>query len=69
MKTPLGEITVLDNHIPLITRIEKGRVRIVEKDGKEDTLEAEGGFIEVKPGSEVNILLGYLANMHESLNH
>lgn len=57
MKTPLGEITVLDNHIPLVTPIEKGKVRIIEKGGKENLLEAEGGFIEVRPGSEVNILL------------
>lgn len=56
VQTPLGEITVLDNHIPFITPIEKGKVRIVEKNGKEDTFKVEGGFIEVRPGSEVNLL-------------
>lgn len=62
--TPLGEITVLDNHIPLVTPLEKGNIRIREQSGKEESIEAKGGFIEVRParpgggpGSEVNILL------------
>ncbi len=57
VKTPLGEITVLDNHIPLVTPIEKGKVRVVGEEGKEDVLEVEGGFVEVRPGSEINILI------------
>ncbi len=57
LKTSQGEITILDNHRPLITLIEPGLIRIVEKDGKENRIEAQTGFVEVRPKGEVNILL------------
>jgi F0F1-type ATP synthase epsilon subunit len=61
VQTPNGEITVLENHEPLITPLVKGVVRIVEASGKTETVEGGNGFIEVRPfpekGGEVNILI------------
>lgn len=57
LKTAIGELTILDNHRPLITPVVKGPVRITEYEGAEQTIEADGGLLEVRPGSEVTILL------------
>jgi F-type H+-transporting ATPase subunit epsilon len=43
-----GSFTVLKNHAPLISTLEKGELRIVTKDKKTETIEIEGGIIEVK---------------------
>jgi len=55
-RTPLGEITVLDKHIPLLSMIQGPRVDIVDSNGKKDTIRISSGFLEVKPESEVTIL-------------
>ena len=61
VKTPKGEITVLENHEALITPIETGDIRLVDKAGNTESVPAHGGFIEVRPnsavGGEVNILV------------
>jgi F-type H+-transporting ATPase subunit epsilon len=61
VQTPNGEITVLENHEPLITPLVKGNIRILETSGVEETIAGNGGFIEVRPhpneGGEVNILI------------
>ena len=57
LKTASGEITVLDNHRPLIAFLGSGPIRIVDEKDKEETLEARSGFLEVRPKGEVNILL------------
>ena len=58
VKTPQGEITILDHHRPLITFVEPGAVRIVGRNGEQTAVEApRGGFVEVRPDNEVNVLL------------
>ncbi|MBU2236138.1 F0F1 ATP synthase subunit epsilon [Patescibacteria group bacterium] len=48
LPTPNGEIGVLPNHIPLVSLLSPGEVRI--KVGSEETyLAVSGGFIEVRP--------------------
>lgn len=54
-KTTVGEITVLPNHIPLITELVLAPIRIIEKDGSEKTITISG-FMEVQPESNVVIL-------------
>jgi len=52
-----GELTILPKHIPLITYLKKGKIRIK----KEDELlnfDIESGILEVKPQSRVRVLLG-----------
>lgn len=57
LKTAVGELTILDNHRPLIAPIAKGAIRIVEREGAEQIIESVGGLLEIRPGSDVTILL------------
>ncbi len=43
-----GPFMILNNHAPIISTLEKGIIRILEKDGKSSTFEVEGGVIEAK---------------------
>lgn len=54
-KTVMGEITVLENHLPLITLLQ-GPALVVEKEGKQETIPIKSGFLEVRPESEVVVL-------------
>lgn len=45
--TKQGEITVLPNHIPLVSSLQPGVIEIVKKDGARDIMSVSGGFIEV----------------------
>lgn len=50
-----GEITVLPNHIPLVSVLVPGMIT-TRKDGRESYLSVSGGFIEVQPDNRVVIL-------------
>jgi F-type H+-transporting ATPase subunit epsilon len=60
--TKLGEITILPNHIPLITSLQAGELKLKVKEGEGIYspnyiyIAISGGFMEVKPGSIVNII-------------
>ena len=56
-KTPLGEITVLDNHEPLITSLSAGQIKIVDKENKEHFFEIKSAFCEVKPDNETRCIV------------
>jgi F-type H+-transporting ATPase subunit epsilon len=47
MPTETGEITVLHHHIPLVTHLAKGTIRI--KNGAAKEFQTNGGFAEIKP--------------------
>lgn len=49
-----GEITVLANHVPLISSMKHGEL-IIKNDGKETYLAIYGGFIEVRK-NEIKIM-------------
>lgn len=53
--TTTGEITILPNHVPLVSILQAGELRIKNKDG-EQIIAVSGGFLEIKPNSEVVIL-------------
>jgi len=55
LPTKMGQITVLPNHIPLISSIESGEV-ITRKEGKENYLAISGGLAEVKGDNQVVVL-------------
>jgi F-type H+-transporting ATPase subunit epsilon len=57
LKTKIGEITILDHHRPLITVLVPGAVKVSPVEGEDKFFEAEGGFLEVKPGNEVSVLV------------
>ena len=44
-----GELGILPGHIPLITRIKPGAVRIEKVDGGEEFVFVAGGILEVQP--------------------
>lgn len=43
----LGEFEVLENHAPIISSLERGKIVYENKDGQH-TLQVNGGFIEVQ---------------------
>jgi len=50
-----GEITVLENHIPLVSVLKSGDLIIKDKDG-EHHMAVAGGFLEVNANNEIVIL-------------
>jgi F-type H+-transporting ATPase subunit epsilon len=64
LPTPLGEITVLTNHIPLVSNLTSGEIRY-KKDNKEEILAVSGGFIEVKENNQVVVLADTAEYGHE----
>ena len=53
--TTSGEITILPNHVPLVSILQAGELKIKDKDG-EHVVAVSGGFLEIKPDNEVVIL-------------
>ncbi|MDO9450092.1 MAG: F0F1 ATP synthase subunit epsilon [Rugosibacter sp.] len=45
-----GELGILPGHMPLMTRIKPGAVRIKLPQGKEELIFVAGGLLEVQPG-------------------
>jgi F-type H+-transporting ATPase subunit epsilon len=45
--TPQGEITVLPNHSYLYTKMIPGEIKVIPASGKEVSIAANGGFLEV----------------------
>lgn len=46
-----GEITILDNHEPLIATIKPCTLKVTDKDGKDHFIPVGSGFLEVKSDS------------------
>jgi len=62
--TAMGEVTVLPNHIPLVATIVPGEIRVTE--GNETRYMAvAGGFLEVRPNSEVIVLADAVEHVEE----
>ena len=55
--TPQGQITVLADHLPLITKLTGPQVITVDTAGKRHEIGLDRGILEVRPGSEVVILV------------
>ena len=55
-QTTEGEITILPNHVPLLTRLTEGLLRYKDKNGAEETVVIFGGFLEVDSLGNLNIL-------------
>lgn len=55
-KTLGGEISVLDNHLPIVTELKSGPLKIISKNGEEKIVNLAGGFLEVRPESHTVIL-------------
>lgn len=53
--TETGEITVLPDHIPLVTSLRPGEMRL-KQNGEENLMVVSTGFLEVRPGNQIVIL-------------
>jgi F0F1-type ATP synthase epsilon subunit len=56
--TPGGQITVLNEHIPLITTLTGPKLSIIRKNEKPLDIILARGVLEVRPQSEVVVLVG-----------
>jgi F-type H+-transporting ATPase subunit epsilon len=43
-----GSFEILKNHAPIISTLDKGTIKIVEENGKEQLFEVDGGVVENK---------------------
>jgi len=64
--TTTGQIAVLPNHIPLLTRLEHGELR-VKTEGKEQYFTLFEGFLNVSPDNTVTVMADN-AKRSEELN-
>lgn len=64
LATQEGEITVLPNHIPLVTLLQAGELRY-KKDNQQFPLAIAGGFAEVRLHNELIILADRAEYAHE----
>jgi len=46
-----GELGIMPNHAPLLTKIKPGMARMIKQDGSEEVLYLSGGILEVQPAS------------------
>jgi F0F1-type ATP synthase epsilon subunit len=56
IKTLAGEITILDNHEPIISMFDKGAVSIIDRRDERKYMEINAGFLEMTPENELNVL-------------
>ena len=56
LPTEVGELTILDEHEPLIAMTKQGVATVENKEGKEEFFEVNTGFLEVKEENEVLVL-------------
>lgn len=66
LPTTLGEITVLPNHIPLITKLTSGDV-VACADGEHVPMAVVGGFVEVKQNEKGETEVAVLADFAEHI--
>lgn len=62
--TSTGEITVLPNHIPLVSILQSGEM-IFKENGQDHYFALSGGFLEIKDKNEVIILADNVERAHE----
>lgn len=64
LQTTEGEITVLPHHIPLVSALTAGELRM-RRGGEETPMAIAGGFVEVLPaGSQVSGVNGQVSTTH-----
>jgi len=56
-ETANGQITILNNHEPLITLLKEGLIKIVDKAQKLNYIQTTGGFLEIRGSNEVRCII------------
>lgn len=62
--TEMGEITILPGHVPIVSTLRPGEMRL-KKDKDEEFLAVSTGFVEVRPHNQVVILADTAERMEE----
>ncbi len=62
--TTTGQITVLPNHIPLVSIIQAGELKIKDTNG-EHVIAIAGGFLEVRGNNELVVLADHAERVEE----
>jgi F-type H+-transporting ATPase subunit epsilon len=62
--TTTGEITVLPNHVPLVSILQSGEM-VFKENGKDNYFALSGGFLEIKENNEVIVLADNVERAHE----
>ena len=55
-RSTTGEITILDEHVPIVTLLKGPGVDVFDKSGKKNIISFSSGVLEVRPESEAVIL-------------
>ena len=55
--TASGEITILDHHLPLISLLKAGTIKIIDNSNVEHYVPVSGGLLEVRIGNEAKFLV------------
>ena len=66
LPTSAGEITILKDHIPLVSKLQAGEIR-TKSNGVEQLLAVSTGFVEVRPHNEI-VILADTAELAEELD-
>jgi len=53
ISTIMGQITILPNHIPLVSQLSPGEIVVKKNGSEEDLMVVSGGFVEVLPDQVV----------------
>lgn len=56
VETVEGEVTILPNHVPLLTQLKEGLLRFKTENGVEQLVAIFGGFLEVSSDGSVSVL-------------
>lgn len=56
VETVTGEITILPDHIPLMTRLKEGLLRYLDEKGNEQVIAIFGGFLELNDRGVCSVL-------------
>ena len=64
--TTMGEITILPNHIPLVSQLAAGEIVVKTVKGEENLMAISGGFVEVLP--EQIVILADTAERAEEID-
>jgi len=64
--TANGQITILNNHEPLITMLKEGVIKILDKNQKANYIQTAGGFLEIRSSNEVRCIIDQVINQKEN---
>jgi len=51
-----GQFEIMNNHAPIISSLNKGKIKVITKEGEQLYFETEGGFVELQK-NKVSLLV------------